>query len=85
VATKREATLHLSMYSFNRYFSMLGVKPQIGRLLGEQDWAPGFGMQVVISDSLWRRSYGGDPGVLGRSVRLDNDVYTIVGVLPPDC
>jgi putative ABC transport system permease protein len=33
---------------------------------------------------LWRRSYGGDPGVLGRSVRLDNDVYTIVGVLPPD-
>jgi predicted permease len=66
------------------YFSMLGVKPEIGRLLGEQDWAPGFGMQVVISDSLWRRSYGGDPGVLGRSVRLDNDVYTIVGVLPPD-
>jgi predicted permease len=66
------------------YFSMLGVKPEIGRLLGEQDWAPGFGLQVVISDSLWRRSYGGDPGVLGRSVRLDNDVYTIVGVLPPD-
>jgi predicted permease len=63
---------------------MLGVKPEIGRLLGERDWAPGFAMQVVISDSLWRRSYGGDPGVLGRSVRLDNDVYTIVGVLPPD-
>ena len=34
------------------YFSMLGVTPEIGRLLGEQDWAPGFGMQVVISDSL---------------------------------
>jgi len=66
------------------YFSMLGVKPEIGRLLGEQDWSPGFAYQVVISDSLWRRSYGGDPGVLGRSVRLDNDAYTIVGVLPPD-
>jgi predicted permease len=37
----------------------------------------------VISDSLWRRSYAADPNVLGRSVRLDNDLYTIVGVLPP--
>jgi predicted permease len=66
------------------YFSMLGAQPEIGRLLGQQDWVPGFALQVVISDALWRRSYGGDPNVIGRSVRLDNDVYTIVGVLPPD-
>ncbi|MEY2394757.1 MAG: putative transport system permease protein, partial [Acidobacteriaceae bacterium] len=38
---------------------------------------------VVISDALWRRSYGADPGVLGRSLRLDNDLYTNVGVLSP--
>jgi len=38
---------------------------------------------VVISDALWRRSYGADPGVLGRSLRLDNDLYAIVGVLSP--
>ena len=83
--TGAESPERLELLGTNtNYFSMLGVKPQIGRLLGEQDWAPGFGMQVVISDSLWRRSYGSDPGVLGRSVRLDNDVYTIVGVLPPD-
>lgn len=65
------------------YFSMLGATPQIGRLFGPQDFALGFAEAVVISDSLWRRSYGADPSVLGRSVRLDNDAYTIVGVLPP--
>jgi putative ABC transport system permease protein len=65
------------------YFSMLGVPPQIGRLFGPQDIALGFAPVAVISDSLWRRSYGADPNVLGRSLRLDNDPYTIVGVLPP--
>jgi putative ABC transport system permease protein len=65
------------------YFSMLGAAPQIGRLFGSQDFALGFAPAVVISDGLWRRSYGAAPNVLGRSVRLDNDLYTIVGVLPP--
>ena len=65
------------------YFSMLGETPQIGRLFGPQDFALGFAPAAVISDSLWRRSYGADPNVLGRSVRLDNDPYTIIGVLPP--
>ena len=65
------------------YFSMLGATPSIGRLFGPQDAALGFAQAVVISDGLWRRSYGADPGVLGRSVRLDDDLYTIVGVLPP--
>ena len=66
------------------YFSMLGARPEIGRLLGPQDWVPGWALQVVISDALWRRAYGGEPNVIGRSVRLDNDAYTIVGILPPD-
>ncbi len=65
------------------YFSMLGATPQIGRLFGAQDFALGFAPVAVISDGLWRRSYGADPGVLGRSLRLDNDLYTIVGVLSP--
>jgi len=65
------------------YFSMLGVTPQIGRLFGPQDFALGFAPVVVISDGLWRRSYGADRNVLGRNLALDNDPYTIVGVLPP--
>ena len=79
---KQPERLELLVTSPN-YFSMLGTTPQIGRLFGPQDFALGFAPAVVISDGLWRRSYGADPNVLGRSLRLDNDPYTIVGVLAP--
>src|SRR5690348_5764065 len=65
------------------YFSLLGVTPQIGRLFGPQDFVPGFAPVVVISDGLWRRAYGADPNVVGRTLHLDNDPVTIIGVLPP--
>ncbi|HEX7892907.1 MAG TPA: ABC transporter permease [Terriglobales bacterium] len=64
------------------YFSMLGVTPQIGRLFGPQDFVPGFSAEAVISDGLWRRAYGADPHVVGRTIRIDNDPLTIIGVLP---
>src|SRR5579863_7159335 len=67
----------------SNYFSMLGAVPQKGRLFGPQDFALGFAEGVVISDGLWHRGYGADPDVIGRSVQLDNDPYTIIGVLPP--
>src|SRR6202167_5952791 len=65
------------------YFSILGAQPQLGRLFDARDTADGFAEAVVISDSLWHKEFGGDPSAVGRSVRLDNDLYTIVGVLPP--
>src|ERR1700733_6610625 len=65
------------------YFTMLGATPQIGRLFGSQDFALGFAEAAVISDGLWRRSYGGDPKILGKRLKMDNDPYTIVGFLPP--
>src|SRR5262249_31574413 len=65
------------------YFSMLGVTPQLGRLFGPQDFVPGFAEKAVISDGLWRRAYGADPNVVGRTLRLDNDHLTIIGVLRP--
>jgi putative ABC transport system permease protein len=65
------------------YFSMLGISAHIGRVFGPGDEAQGFAEAVVISDSLWARGFGRDPGILGRRVQLDNDPYMIVGVLPP--
>src|SRR5689334_11594400 len=65
------------------YFSMLGTSAHIGRVFGPSDEALGFAEAAVISDSLWARAFGRDPGVLGRKMQLDNDPYTIVGVLPP--
>jgi|SRR5579864_961537 len=65
------------------YFSMLGATPQIGRLFGSQDFALGFAPVVVISDDLWHREFGADRNIVGHTLRLDNDAYTVIGVLPP--
>jgi predicted permease len=78
---KRPERLELLEVSPN-YFSMLGTTPEIGRLFGPQDFALGFAEATVISDNLWRRSYGADPNILGKRLRMDNDPYTIVGVVP---
>ena len=64
------------------YFSMLGVNPHKGRVFGSQDVTEGFAEGVVISDGLWTRLFGRDPNIIGKNLRLDNDPYTIVGVLP---
>jgi predicted permease len=65
------------------YFALLGVKPQLGRAFNPEDRTPGFNLEVLISDGLWKREFGGDPGILGRGLRLDNDTYQVVGVMPP--
>ncbi|MGC2292028.1 MAG: ABC transporter permease, partial [Candidatus Acidiferrales bacterium] len=65
------------------YFTLLGAKPQLGRIYTKQDAVPGFLEPVVISDGFWRRNYGSDPHIIGRKMSLDTDLYTIVGVMPP--
>jgi putative ABC transport system permease protein len=65
------------------YFDVLGVHPQLGRLFGPEDTAPGINEVLVISDALWRRRFGASPAAIGRKLRIDNDWYTVVGVLPP--
>ncbi len=65
------------------YFSLLGTKPQLGRVYTAQDAVPGFLEPVVISDGFWRGNFGSDPKIVGRKIHLDNDLYTIVGVMPP--
>src|SRR6266481_5880890 len=64
------------------YFALLGVKPQLGRAFNPEDHAPGFVLEVLISDGLWKRAFGGDAHILDRSIRLDTDLYRIVGVMP---
>jgi putative ABC transport system permease protein len=64
------------------YFAMLGVGAQLGRTFDPGDNTPGVILEVVISDGLWKRAFGADPRILGKTVRLDNDVYQVVGVMP---
>lgn len=66
------------------YFEMLGAHPQIGRLYNQNDERPGFVEGVVLSDGYWRRAFGGNPAVLGQDIRIDDDLYTILGVMPPE-
>jgi len=65
------------------YFAMLGVGAQLGRTFDPGDNTPGFNLEAVISDGLWKRAFGADPRILGKTVRVDNDVYHVVGVMPP--
>src|SRR3984957_10739052 len=64
------------------YFAVLGVDAQLGRTFDPHDATPGYNLEVVISDGLWRRAFGADPHILGRTLRLDNDSYHVVGVMP---
>lgn len=65
------------------YFELLDAHAALGRVFTTSDYRPGFFEGAVISDGLWHRMFGADRSVLGRAIRLDNDLYTIVGVLPP--
>jgi putative ABC transport system permease protein len=62
--------------------TMLGVSPERGRLLSMDDDRPNAPQTAVLSYGLWQRAYGGDPGVLGRDIRLNGNPCTVVGVMP---
>ncbi len=64
------------------FFNLLGVLPQQGRTLTPEDDRPGAEPAAVLSALFWRRTFGGDPRVLGRTVRLNGHPVRIVGVMP---
>ena len=67
------------------YFGLLGVRAALGRVFSEaEEDHPGIAEVVVISDALWNRRFGRAPDVIGRTLRLDDDSYRIVGVMPPE-
>ena len=66
------------------YFKVLGVRAQLGRtLLPSDEIAPGRHPVVVISDGLWRRDFSADPDIVGKTIEINNNVLTVVGVADP--
>jgi len=63
---------------------VLGVHPAMGRGFTTEDNTPGHSQILILSDSVWRKFYRADPAIIGRSVPINGDPYTVVGVLPPD-
>src|SRR5881409_1930878 len=64
-------------------FNVVGMSAQIGRSFSEDEDKVGAPPVVVISDRVWRRVFNADPGVLGRSITLHDQNYTVTGVMPP--
>jgi predicted permease len=64
-------------------FPTLGVQALRGRTFGPDDDAPGRNQVMVASDRFWRTRLGGDPGAVGRTIRLDGAPYVLIGVMPP--
>ena len=62
---------------------LLGVQPVVGRLFRPDEDQPGRTTSALLSDSLWRRRFGADRSIAGKSIRLNDKSYTVVGVLPP--
>jgi putative ABC transport system permease protein len=63
------------------YFNIFGVHMAIGRTLAAGEDQPGKNQVVVLSHALWQGQFGGDPKIIGKSIRLDGEPYTVVGVL----
>ena len=66
------------------FFSILGVPPLLGRGFAAGEDRPGTPPVAVVSHSLWQRHLSGDPGAIGRAITLNDQTYTVVGVMPPD-
>ena len=66
------------------YFQVLGADVAVGRTLTTGDGRSAGASAVVISDGLWKRRFGGSTEVIGRTLRLNGEVFTVVGVLRPD-
>jgi predicted permease len=65
------------------YFELLGVQPEVGRFFQAADeHGPNSAPYVVLSHNLWRSAFNADPGIVGTTVRLDKDQYTVVAVAP---
>ena len=64
------------------FLSLLGVAPEAGRTFSTGDEGPAAPRLAILSDAFWRRRFGGDPRLVGRPMRLDGELYTVVGVMP---
>src|SRR5262249_16742147 len=64
------------------FFDLLGVKPEIGRIFLPEEDDPNSDRVVVLSNSLWKQRFGGDTGIIGKSLNLSGRGFTVIGVMP---
>ena len=64
------------------FFSLLGIQPALGRTFTEEEDQPGRNKVLVLSDELWRRRFGADPNIINKTTLVNDQSYTIIGVMP---
>ena len=74
-------TVHATAVSAG-FFEIVRARPALGRVFRHEEDTPGGKHVVVLSDRFWRTEFGGNPDVIGRTVKLNDEAYTIVGVMP---
>ncbi|MGD0369968.1 MAG: ABC transporter permease, partial [Acidobacteriaceae bacterium] len=65
------------------FFTLLGVRPALGRSFAADEDQLGHERVVVLGDALWRRRFAADPAIVGRDIRIDDEGYRVIGVMPP--
>src|SRR5437867_761073 len=63
------------------FFQVFGGAPVLGRTYTEEEDRPGGPRLVVLAHGLWKRRFGGDPGIAGNSINLNGELYTVIGVM----
>lgn len=79
-----EARIIPGLYVSGRFLDTLGVSPMIGRGFTQHDDRRGGEPVAILSYGFWQREFGGDPGILNKTVSLDGHAFTILGVTPPE-
>ena len=65
------------------FFTTLGIAPMLGRAFAPDEGPDGNDQVVILGHGLWQRRFGGDPAIVGRTIRIDGKPVTVVGVMPP--
>lgn len=84
VSLSNDALQARQLYVTGGLFPMLGATAERGRLIGPEDDRLDAPLVAVISDEMWQFRLGGDPSILGRSITIDGEPTTVVGILPPE-
>jgi putative ABC transport system permease protein len=71
-------------YATSSLFPMLGLHPIVGKSFPPEEDRAGSAPEVMLSHSLWQSRFGADPGIVGRTIDLDNTRYTVIGILPAE-
>src|SRR4029078_11417629 len=66
------------------YFAVLGVQPSLGRGITDEDDKPGATPVVLLSHGFWQERFGSDRTVIGQPLKLNKQIFTVIGVTPPD-